>query len=169
MPASHRGPGPRQWGMHALIRAGILVLGVLAVLGGAFAMASPEGFSDVVAFPPHTHFVHDLGAFQLGIGATLLLALIWTDAAAVALAGTVVGGAAHTAAHVADADLGGSGVRTVTIAVSALVAAAAFVGRWRELGWALGEQPAALPPAVAVLARHKAGRRPAAGRIMGSD
>jgi hypothetical protein len=110
--------------MHALIRAGILVLGVLAVLGGAFAMASPEGFSDVVAFPPHTHFVHDLGAFQLG---------------------------------------------TVTIAVSALVAAAAFVGRWRELGWVLGEQPAALPPAVAVLAHHKAGRRPAAGRIMGSD
>jgi len=30
-----------------------------------------------VNFPSHRHFVHDVGAFQLGIGVTLLLAMIW--------------------------------------------------------------------------------------------
>ncbi|PSK66831.1 hypothetical protein B0E53_01166 [Micromonospora sp. MH33] len=57
-------------------------------------------------------------AFQLGIGATLLLALIWADALAVALAGYIVGAAAHTVSHVVDADLGGSAAQIWAVSVA---------------------------------------------------
>jgi hypothetical protein len=43
---------------------------------GTRAWAVPHSSARFVAFPYHEHFLHDLGAFQLGIGATLL-ALAW--------------------------------------------------------------------------------------------
>jgi PPOX class probable F420-dependent enzyme len=137
------------------VRAVTVLFGLVAAVIGGWALGWPAAFSDAVGFPPQEHFVHDVGAFQLGIGATLLLATIWGDPVAVALAGYVVAGVAHTAAHIMDADLGGSTVQTWSIGLSCLLAAAAFVARWREVGWVAGTVDAAPAPAWAPLNRQK--------------
>lgn len=66
-------------------------------------------FDSVAEFEPYNaHFLHDVGAFQIGIGATLAFAL-WrrTDALFAALAGAGIGAGFHTAAHILDHDRGG--------------------------------------------------------------
>lgn len=135
--------------MRTLVRATGALLGVLAVITGAWALTRPESFSQFVNFPPHRHFLHDIGAFQLGIGATLLLALVWADAIAVALAGYLAAGVAHTVVHVQDRHLGGSTVQTWLIGLLSLLAAVALVARWREQGWSSARS-----------ARRSSGRRP---------
>jgi hypothetical protein len=56
--------------------AAILALaGAGMLIAGGWAGAAPRSFARVVNFPYHQHFLHDLGAFQLGLGVTLLLAL----------------------------------------------------------------------------------------------
>jgi PPOX class probable F420-dependent enzyme len=86
---------------------------------------------------------------------TLLLATIWADGLMVALAGYLIGGAMHTASHLADSDLGGSPAQTVLIAVAALLAAVALVARWRQLGWVVGEVGTAATPALAPFVHQK--------------
>jgi hypothetical protein len=49
---------------------------------GIWCLIDPASFAEVVQFRAHEHFLHDVGAFQLGLGVTLLLALIWSDALA---------------------------------------------------------------------------------------
>src|SRR5262249_47435902 len=75
---------------------------------GTWCLIAPTSFAETVGFGPHVHFLHDVGAFQLGLGVTLLLALIWADALATALAGFIVANTVHTVNHVVDLDLGGS-------------------------------------------------------------
>jgi PPOX class probable F420-dependent enzyme len=140
---------------------GISVRGLLAALGlltsvvGGWALARPESFSEFVNFPPHEHFGHDVGAFQLGLGMALLLATIWADAAAVVLAGYVIGGVAHTVSHVTDAHLGGSATQTGLIGLLSLLAAIALVIRWRELGWVVGAVGGTATAALAPFSRQK--------------
>ncbi|MEV0805301.1 PPOX class F420-dependent oxidoreductase [Micromonospora sp. NPDC050200] len=134
-------------GMRNLVRAAAALLGLAAVLVGGWALYRPDGFAAAVDFPASHHFVHDVGAFQLGLGLTLLLATIWADALAVALAGYLVGAVAHTATHAVDQHLGGSGTQTWLVGLSALLAAAALAARWRELGGVLGAvECTATPP-----------------------
>jgi PPOX class probable F420-dependent enzyme len=135
---SHLGEVTRPDGMRHVIRAIGALLGLLTMVVGVWALVSPQGFSEVVNFPPHRHFVHDVGAFQLGIGVTLLLALIWADALMVAFAGYAVGGIAHTVSHVIDHDIGGSSSQTVAIGVLTAMALVALVARWRQLHWVVG-------------------------------
>jgi hypothetical protein len=47
------------------------LLSVLAFLGGMWALLAPKAFAEFVHFPLSEHFVHDAGAFDVGIGATL--------------------------------------------------------------------------------------------------
>ncbi|MGC5020333.1 PPOX class F420-dependent oxidoreductase [Micromonospora sp. DT47] len=141
--------------MRSIVRAMVALLGLAAVVVGVWALVGPSSFSSAVDFPPQEHFVHDVGAFQLGIGVTLLLALIWADALAVALAGYLVGGIAHTVAHVVDADLGGSAGQTVLVLLTAVVALVALVFRLRELGWVVGYVSPSASPAWAGLVRQK--------------
>ncbi|MEU1837483.1 PPOX class F420-dependent oxidoreductase [Micromonospora chersina] len=141
--------------MRALVRGTVALLGVASLVVGVWALARADSFSSAVAFPPHEHFVHDVGAFQLGIGATLLLAVVWGDALAVALAGYVVGAVAHTVSHVVDADLGGSAAQTWLVGLSALLALAALVARLRQLGWVVGYVDSAPAPGWAPLVRQK--------------
>jgi PPOX class probable F420-dependent enzyme len=124
--------------MRHVVRAMNALLGLLTMVVGAWALVSPQGFSEVVNFPPHRHFVHDVGAFQLGIGATLLLAMIWVDALMVALAGYAVGGIARTVSHVIDHGIGGSPTQTVAVGVLTAMAVVALVGRWQQLHWVVG-------------------------------
>jgi hypothetical protein len=143
---SHPRPEFRPLYMRFVVRAIAALLGLLTAVVGVWALSWPDSFSDFVNFPPHRHFLHDVGAFQLGIGVTLLVATIWADALATALAGYLVGGAAHTVAHAVDADLGGSTGQTVFIGLSSALAAVALVARWRQLGRVHGGDPLAGDP-----------------------
>src|SRR5215211_6537164 len=49
-----------------------LLAGLFMTAAGMAALLAPSWFADA-GFPRHTHFVHDAGAFQLDIGASLLL------------------------------------------------------------------------------------------------
>ena len=59
-------------------------------------------FMTAAGFPRHTHFVDDAGAFQLGIGVTLLLAAAWRDGLALALAGFLVANTTHALNYAVD-------------------------------------------------------------------
>jgi hypothetical protein len=86
-------------------------LGVVFALGsGVWAFVAPHSFYDNVAtFEPYNHhFLHDIGAFSIGLGAVVLFALVthW-NALRVALAGLAVGSAVHVVSHAVDSELGG--------------------------------------------------------------
>jgi hypothetical protein len=113
--------------------AAILALaGVGMLAAGIWAGAAPRSFARFVNFPYHEHFLHDLGAFQLGIGATLLLALAWRDAPTVALTGFLVANTLHTVSHAIDLDLGGHPGDPYAIGAVSLLVAAALVLRVRQ-------------------------------------
>jgi hypothetical protein len=87
---------------------GGLVIGAL----GVWALIAPRLFFDTVAtFQPYNqHFLQDVGAFQVGLGAVLLLAALppYADGLAVALLGVGIGSALHTVSHVIGVNLGGN-------------------------------------------------------------
>lgn len=58
--------------------------------------------------PYNVHFLHDIGAFLLGIGAALLAALVWRDATFVILLGGSAAAVIHWLSHVIDRDHGES-------------------------------------------------------------
>ena len=78
---------------------------------GVWALIAPVAFFERMALfePFNAHFIQDLGAFQVGLGATLVMAaFITTDALAAALVGTGVGASAHVISHLVGLDLGGN-------------------------------------------------------------
>jgi hypothetical protein len=85
--------------------------GVFFLLFGLWAMADPTSFFEQLAkFDPYNqHFIQDIGAFQIGLGAVLLLALLRPNAGVlgVALLGVGIGAAAHVVSHLVGRDLGG--------------------------------------------------------------
>jgi uncharacterized membrane protein len=113
----------------------VLVLGGLFfLLPGIWAFADPQSFYDELApwEPYNEHFIHDIGAFQIGIGVALLVAAGSSDAKLVALAGGAAGAGVHLASHFIDHDGGGQDSDIPVFGVVAvLLAAAAFV-RWNS-------------------------------------
>lgn len=122
---------------------------------GIWCLADPASFADFAGFRRHEHFVHDLGAFHLGLGATLLLALIWADALATALAGFIVANTVHTVNHMVDLDLGGSTAQAWLLGAVSVALIAAFVLRLRQLGYVLGTVSAAADQRLAPFVRQK--------------
>ena len=110
------------------VLAGVLFLGF-----GLWAFVDARSFYEQLAeFPPYNrHFVHDIGAFQIGIGAVLVLAALGRDSLASALGGAAVGSIVHAAAHVWDRDLGGKETDPWLFGVVALVLTAAALARIR--------------------------------------
>jgi hypothetical protein len=85
-----------------------LVCGAANITFGVWSLLAPRSFATFIGFPPYNeHLLHDVGAFQIGLAAGLLLAVVWTDAIGVTLAGFAVAGAIHTANHTLDHHLGG--------------------------------------------------------------
>jgi len=135
----------------------VMVVTVLAGLGtavaGVWCLVAPRSFAERVGFAYHEHFLHDIGAFQLGIGGTLLLALIWRDALATALAGFLLANTVHTVNHVVD--LGGTAWQALALAVVSVAAAAALGLRIAALGYVVGGVSSATTPALAPFVRQK--------------
>ena len=107
------------------------VAGAFALLLGVWAFFAPASFFRQIAhFPPYNrHLIHDIGAFNIGLGMVLLLALTWVDSLAAALAGTAVGAIFHFVAHVVDHNLGGRAADPVSLGIFAAVIALAAL--WR--------------------------------------
>src|SRR5829696_4898046 len=97
---------PMDWGFRFVLGVTLLA-GLFMTAAGVAALLAPSWFADAAGFTRHTHFVHDAGAFQLGIGVTLLLAVAWRDGLALALAGFLVANTTHAIDHAIDLDLGG--------------------------------------------------------------
>ena len=131
--------GPKQSSRRAqwLPRAVGVAGGVFFAAFGLWAMLGPESFFEAAApFDPYNqHFIQDIGAFQIGLGAVLLFAAIPArgDALAVALLGVGVGQVAHTISHVVGQDLGGTPAIDIPVfGLLAVLLLSAGALRWRE-------------------------------------
>lgn len=109
-----------------------LAVALTSVAAGASAMAAPSAFYRVIApFPPYSqHLIHDIGAFQIGLGACLVAGLLLPDALLAVLAGNTAGAAAHAASHLIDRDHGGHPSDPLTMTAVALLLAALTLARW---------------------------------------
>ncbi|MCA1702539.1 MAG: hypothetical protein LC808_04430 [Actinobacteria bacterium] len=116
----------------AIIRACVAVLGVISIGAGLWAMIAPHSFYDQAAtLPPYNrHFIHDIGAFQIGLGSCLIAALALADALLVVLLGNALGGMSHFVGHVADRSIGGQSSDPFTFGVLAVVMIVLMVVRW---------------------------------------
>lgn len=107
----------------------------MLVIFGLWAMIAPESFFDsLVTFDPYNqHLIQDIGAFQIGLGAVLLLAAgPWTDdALVVVLLGVGIGMVAHVISHAVGTDLGGS--PEVDIPFFSVLAGLLLAGGWARL------------------------------------
>ena len=97
---------------------------VFWLVTGVWAFVAPRSFFDNIAtFEPYNrHFLHDAGAFALGLGAVLIFALVtqW-DALRVALAGVGLAAVMHVVAHAVDTDLGGKSTDIPGLVLLAIV------------------------------------------------
>ncbi len=119
--------------------AAVLAVGVGAGMAalGLWAMVDPQSFFERVAMfePYNQHFLQDLGSFQIGLGAVLLLAGLLSnlDALTVALVGVGTGGALHAVSHVIGIDLGGRPAIDIPVFGGlALVLLVVGAMRWRR-------------------------------------
>jgi PPOX class probable F420-dependent enzyme len=141
--------------MRIYVKTIALAAGIWSIAVGIWALVDATGFADSTQFPPSPHYVHDIGAFQLGIGVSMLLAVLWTDALAVVLAAFVVGNTAHTYNHAADADLGGAGFEPYALAAVSVLILVALIARLRQLGWVVGDAGGPASTELAPFSRQK--------------
>jgi|SRR5829696_653417 len=132
-----------------------LLAAAFMLIGGVWALAAPESFAEFAKYDANGHFEHDLGAFQIGTAVTLLLALIWSDALATALAGFLVLNTIHAVNHATDLDIGGTPQQAWAIAALSVLVAVALVVRVRQLGLVLGRVGVATNPQLAPFVRQK--------------
>ncbi|HEX5254877.1 MAG TPA: PPOX class F420-dependent oxidoreductase [Mycobacterium sp.] len=146
-----------RWSTLARLYLVAVISGVgLATAGiGVWCLIDPISFADAVGFGAHRHFLHDVGAFQLGLGVVLLLALIWADALATAVAGFIVANTVHTVNHVVDLDEGGSAAQAWVLGAVSVALVLAFVLRLRQLGYVLGTVGTATNSALVPFVRQK--------------
>jgi len=141
--------------MTPFVKTVTLAAGIASVTVGVWTLADASGFAEATGFPPSPHYVHDIGAFQLGIGVSMLLAAIWADALAVVLAGFFAGNTVHAYNHAADADLGGHSWEPYALAAASVLVLAALIARMRQLGWVVGDAGGAASQQLAPFARQK--------------
>jgi len=100
----------------------VALLGLFMVVFGAWAFLAPQSFyTNIAGFGSYNvHFMHDVGAFQVGLGVTLLLALVTNDALIVVLGGGSVATVLHAIAHWIDRNLGMANTKKEPIELTAL-------------------------------------------------
>lgn len=116
-------------------RVALAVGAVAFLVPGLWAFLWPASFHEHVArFDPfNLHLLHDVGAFQLGVGVALVGALAWRDASSVALLGAGVGAGVHALSHILDRHLGGRPSDPWTLSLLALLLLAALAARRRAV------------------------------------
>ncbi len=139
----------------AYVRAVTVVAAAVMALGAAGALLAPDRFARLANFRYGVHYLHDAGAFQLGIGVTALLALLWRDRLAVVLAGVLAGDTVHAINHAVDRGAGGHGWDPYLLGGLSVAIAAALALRLAELGLVVGEVGMACSPSLAPLVRQK--------------
>lgn len=151
-----RVPDSRGEAGDAFVKAVLVATGAFMLTFGTWCRISPRSFRRVVNLPYSRHFIHDTGAFQVGIGTTLILAAGWTDAAAVTLAGFGVGNTVHAWNHISDHGKGGHGLDAWVLGGISLLTLAALMVRMRQLGWVAGDVgTTATAPALERFVRQK--------------
>ena len=103
-----------------------LIAGIAAVfhLGvGLWAFAAPLSFFEKIGpYPPYNmHFIHDIGAFNFGLGAAAIAGLLFSDALVAVLTALAVAAVMHEIAHITDRLLGGYPSDPYTLGGFALV------------------------------------------------
>jgi PPOX class probable F420-dependent enzyme len=131
------------------------LIGLLTAGIGMWCLSDPRSFAQFAGFPAHEHFVHDVGAFQVGLGVLALLALIWSDALVTVLAGYIVANTVHTVNHAVDLDLGGSALQAWALGAASVALVIAFGLRVRQLGCVLGNVSVATNPLLIPFVRQK--------------
>jgi len=83
--------------------------GAVLTATGAWALAAPRSFFDVIAtYPPYNrHLIHDIGAFLVGLGVAFLVGLKARRALTAALVANAAAAVLHEVSHIVDRDLGG--------------------------------------------------------------
>ncbi len=121
--------------MSRTVRAFAVAAGLLTLLLGLWCFIAPQSFYDQIAtWPPYnTHLLHDIGAFQMGLGATLLAGVALKDGLLVGLTGGAVGSVMHAIAHIIDRGKGGRSTDPGALGLLALLIVAAAVLRYREV------------------------------------
>jgi hypothetical protein len=114
------------------VRLTTVFLSALTLLTGMAALLVPKAFAEFVHFPLSEHFVHDAGAFEVGIGATLATSLFWRDAYVVSLSGFLVANTVHMINHILDQHLGGSAWDSWGLGMISILTAAALIARVRQ-------------------------------------
>ena len=116
-------------------RAVAAAVGLLLVALGLWAFLGPHSFYEQIAlWPPYNrHLFHDVGAFQAGLGATLLAAVFVGDALLAALSGVAVGSIIHAISHFIDRGHGGRATDPAALSVLAAVIVGAAILRAREV------------------------------------
>jgi hypothetical protein len=118
-----------------IIGALTALLALVSLGAGLWAMIDAASFyANAATYPPFSrHFIHDIGAFQIGLGSCLLAGLLVRDALLAVLAGNAIGALAHFAGHVVDRSEG-RGSDPVTFGVLALVFVALAIARAKSRG-----------------------------------
>lgn len=115
-------------------RLAAAVCGLAMTAFGVWALGWPVSFADLIDFPPYNaHLLHDVGAFQIGVGASLLLALVRSDALTAALGGFLVAGILHTLNHGLDLPLGGHRSDPWALGALVVVATIGLVAQLRQV------------------------------------
>ncbi|MDQ1445264.1 MAG: hypothetical protein QOI20_1728 [Acidimicrobiaceae bacterium] len=116
---------------------GVALLGaVFWLVFGVWAFVSPHSFFDTIAtFKPYNkHFLHDAGAFQIGLGLALLLGLTRLNTLATVLTASAAASVFHELAHILDRDLGGKTTDPIGLGIVALLTIAAAAAAWPLTG-----------------------------------
>lgn len=110
-----------------------LVVGTFYVVVGLSAFFTPQWFYSTVApYPPYSqHLFHDVGAFQVGLGLVLILAVGARAALQPALLAVLAASLLHVVSHVEDAALGGHVTDPFALSLLAALLAVAIVAEWR--------------------------------------
>jgi hypothetical protein len=106
---------------HHLVVGALVLAATFFLVLGTWAFLWPHNFYEVVAeYPPfNLHLFHDVGAFQLGFGASLLGALFWFNTVFVALLDASIGSVVHAISQLVDGDLGGDASGTWSLGAMA--------------------------------------------------
>ena len=105
------------------------IIGLFYTVTGLWSFFLPTSFySTVATFTPYNlHLLHDVGAFQVGMGLVLLAAAATARGLLPALFGVLIGSLLHLLAHTLDIRLGGHpGTDLPTLAGIAAVLGVAF-------------------------------------------